>query len=585
MLIYNTENAQIGQGTLAAAPRDLNNRTVTVDAAGRVEVKVRGRRFKVPVGRHYAGQQVRAHIDGEQVIIYNTENAPIGRRTGRLGQSNAGIGGSGRGVVAVAARDGTPIVQEPVTADGDHTGARGGKREPSPVRVPVVEGMGYWHERGMDQSRTGFVEVVGEVGDLTGADGGVRWEMRYAENMLFAYHSMEPDERMNNVWPMRQLGAVGHVDGFVADAYGFIDNNVRVSEVRLAQSSRSLERQLGVSPEAVQGLRDDVAAELDRLLGNSRLGAVQQAAPARTQPRRLGPGDVLAHEQMLVGQYGLFVTDPTALASNGRILGIYMGAVLHGEADEARVSTTHPQYERFLIDAGGSRGSGKVTTYSADGAGNYTAFANTALRVPAPGVQPAYDNARINARFVAYEVHLTDNQGRPRIEYVAALVGLNNLNVAGGDQVLISYGDRFLEQFKPTSARQQRAERRNVEPASKRPKTEPEEPGLAGLTPEPSRSAASSAPGPAAPIQDFRDYFVQNGLQPLVNTQRLSEEDASLLLNHLDQQLRANPNTDPQAVIEYVLLQLRQGAESRNEQYLMRIYDNLLRMATGRQGG
>jgi hypothetical protein len=290
---------------------------------------------------------------------------------------------------------------------------------------------------------------------------------------------------------------------------------------------------------------------------------------------------------MLVGQYGLFATDATARASQGRILGIYLGALLRGEADEARAQTHHPGYERYLLDAAGSRGTGRqVSTYSADGAANSTAFANTALLAPQHGPRPGYDHRRINAVFVAYRVQLTDNQGRRRTEHVSVLVGLDNL--ARGGQVIVSYGDRFLEQFQGPSAREQRAQRRGDGPPDpKRIKREPDEPGPA--SPGPSRQPRSvsraPAPGPDASPPNFRDQFIQDGLRPLVDRQRVSQEEAARLLNDLDGQVRANPPNIAPQVIRDTLRELGQGAQNRNDQRWVAIYSWLVLVATGTQGG
>jgi hypothetical protein len=282
---------------------------------------------------------------------------------------------------------------------------------------------------------------------------------------------------------------------------------------------------------------------------------------------------------MLIGQYGLFATDDTSRAAHGRILGIYLGALLRGEDDESLAQTQHPDYERYLLDAASAQGTGsRVSTYSADGAANSIAFANTALLAPRQGQRPAYDDGRINAVFVSYRVRLTDNRGRSVTEHVSVLVGLANL--AAGQQVLVSYGDRFLEQFQPPSARSQRAQRRTGPSQTKRVKVEQPEPELP-------QSGAPQLPG-----QDFRTHFERHGIQPLVNRRAtlgdqhgISQADANELLDHIDQRLHANPDIDPQTVITETLRALWQGATARQETAAIHIYNHLIRFANGRQGG
>jgi hypothetical protein len=129
--------------------------------------------------------------------------------------------------------------------------------------------------------------------------------------------------------------------------------------------------------------------------------------------------------------------------------------------DEEQLALDRPDYERYQLDAGGTRGSGSTTVYSAAGMANSAGFANTALRPD----RLDYDLNRINAAFVPYRIRLSDRHGEQRTEHVSVLVGLDNLQP--GQQILVNYGRAFLGELAPPSTRDARAERRAGERKAK----------------------------------------------------------------------------------------------------------------------
>ncbi len=423
----------------------------------------------------------------------------------KVGTATVTPGNARHHVVLTAAGSGgdSPAVSVGEGSDADGAGSAGAavgvggwaygvKREGSPVVVPAAEGAGWWHERAVDMSRTRFVMQVGEVGDLT--DEAVVWSPVFDEgSAVVVHHGMAPWEGADDEFPLRDVRdphARVHAD--YADDEGFVHSSVQVLSVEEGFRHGSLPTVLGPGV-PVAALREQVRAELWRLIDNSRRGAARQTKAAAVQARELSGAEVADHEQELVGQFGLFATQSARRGVDGHILGIYMGALLRGEDDEALAQAAHRGNEWYLMDAADERGAGAaVSTYSADGAPNSMAFANTALRAPVAGQRRAYDLSRINAAFVPFKVQMIDNRGRRRTEHVSVMIG--GANLTPGAAVLVSYGSRFLDQFQPPSAREQRAQRRAAEPAPKRIKTEPHDTDPAVLHSADQTAAGSSAP-------------------------------------------------------------------------------------------
>jgi hypothetical protein len=328
------------------------------------------------------------------------------------------------------------------------------KAEPAgaaaPARAPL------YVETALDQARTAFHRDLGQICDLTGEQA--EWRTHFdRDDMAIVRHDMQPMPENDHKFPLRDpADALGRVHPRYADEHGNVHPRVRLNKMQVGTGFRSYFRELvkskdarlrvdpGSLPKLMTKLEEDAARQLQRLISG-------QVEPPRCTPRVLLDSDVQPHERMLVGQHGLFVTRPEEAAdrptlSNGRILGFYMGALVENDHELAHTVSLHPDYERYAIDA--HPRNNRPVMYSALGATNSIAFANTALKPDS--AEPAVDRQRVNALFIELDASLTDNKGRPRIERLVAMVALDNLfdgNQADA-QVLADYGDNFLENFK-----------------------------------------------------------------------------------------------------------------------------------------
>ncbi|WP_301148655.1 glycosyltransferase [Mycobacterium simiae] len=496
--VFDSEGNRIGAVTIdprsdrrshSIISRDLSTRDLKVNKGGQISLSLNGQTHQVNVGKGRARTQVRVRIDNHDhgvaiVTVFDSEGNKIGTLTinpksGKTSHSlvRRGAVGDGSGVVG-----------------GEGSGVKR-ERSGSPIGVEPVAGVGTWHEYSLDQSRTGFRRLLPGYGDLTGDT--THWEPpRFdMDNPLIVHHRMEPIPWLDDVFPMRDLDdPLGRVHPDFADVDGSVHPRVHVRSVQLGFSVRETQQRLrGLPAPMVEALPAVVQAELERLINNSRRGAPPPPpGVTRTEVRPLTAADVQPHEHVLIGQYGLFATPQAGTGGQGQILGMYFGALLHGQDDLDRAEDLHPGASQYMMDADGAS-SHRVSSYSADGGGNSTAFANTAVLPFRPGQTPAPDRGRINAAFVSFRVNLTDNQGNETHEYVPVLVGLDNLRP--GDQVLVNYGDRF--QLGP-SARAQRAARRAAEPELKRIKTEhPATDPMDTDPPPPQRRRPRPAPAPA----------------------------------------------------------------------------------------
>jgi hypothetical protein len=183
--------------------------------------------------------------------------------------------------------------------------------------------------------------------------------------------------------------------------------------------------------------------------------------PPRIQPRILTEEDVLPYEQVLIGQYGLFLTgqalaaaaEDRPLGSNGRVLGLYPGAVLDEAGAEERWQAGHPDFPSYAVEM--QRRVGLPAQMSGEGYAGAVAFANT--RLVADAAEPAIDRSftGVNAVLVPFEVQLAVPAGRwdHRWQLIMALIAMDNLygdhNPAG--MVIADYGDRYLTAFRQPS--------------------------------------------------------------------------------------------------------------------------------------
>lgn len=314
-------------------------------------------------------------------------------------------------------------------------------------------------EASLDQARTAFYREIEQRCDLTA--GTAQWSSKFSsDDAVIVRHGMEPDPSHDCKFPLRDpLDPVGRAHPRYVGSGGSCAPAVRIQELELGSDYLEYLRQLcefddrlAVKPDEldkiVGRLKRDAAEELGRLIRE------EPAPTPRCRPRRLRREDLLKHESMLIGQHGLFVPShlppgerPTL--SNGRILGFYMGKLLECSRDVTRAAAEHPHYLRYVLEV--TKSNGALVVWSAEGCANSLAFANTALL---PGTtRPAYDHQRINTIFLPFDVRLTDKNGEQRWETVVAAAALDNLYGHGDAQaqVLIDYGDAFLEQFEKPS--------------------------------------------------------------------------------------------------------------------------------------
>lgn len=300
-------------------------------------------------------------------------------------------------------------------------------------------------ERPIDQARTAFVPELPHC-DLTGS----RPQWRLDETgATVVRHAMEPVPANNHKFPMRGLNdPLGRVYERYAGDDGQCHPDVTLRSVDIAPGYKNFVNQLyrdprvNLPPQQIVAVRKQLIAnaqaEFERLIR----GEHTDTWPC--EPRKLSRDEVPRHEQALAGQYGLFLKtdapDEAPLLKNGRILGFYMGVFAANDKDIEIIEKQHPDYARYALEAPGAKG--RLVVYSAQGCANDLAFANTALLADAP--TPTYDQTRINATFVPFEVKLTDKKGKPASEKVIAVVALNN---AIDKELRIDYGNAFLQQF------------------------------------------------------------------------------------------------------------------------------------------
>jgi hypothetical protein len=198
-------------------------------------------------------------------------------------------------------------------------------------------------------------------------------------------------------------------------------------------------------------LEESVAAEIRRL---TRGEAVKSPV---VRIGRVESRHVPQHEQILVGQWGLFLAKwppnrsvgrrPSLL--NGQILGVYLGAVLDDPDDLAYWEETYPKYPAYTLGLG--EGTRYESMMGAEGAANAAVFANTATKlVDKPGGRGqefAIDEQRVNAMFLEFVVRMPLPAGGRKAQIIGAVAALENAfdkeaNPYGS--VVVGYGDSYL---------------------------------------------------------------------------------------------------------------------------------------------
>ncbi|WP_460429105.1 hypothetical protein, partial [Amycolatopsis oliviviridis] len=215
-------------------------------------------------------------------------------------------------------------------------------------------------------------------------------------------------------------------------------------------------------------LEENLTAEIRRIVRtstNPTPGTITEAALGPTDPDRpvyvgqVLPEHVAAHEQRLVGQLGLYLTHPPGTVPhdrqpalrNGRVLGIYAGAHLGkvyivpsqiaGRHDlENHWKQRHPHYPAYNMHAGRGANPEQIT---AEGAGNSTAFANSAT-LPTGGI----DQTRVNTVLLDIEVTLPNKNNPAKTTTIGATayIALDNAfdpttNPHG--TILVDYSDHY----------------------------------------------------------------------------------------------------------------------------------------------
>jgi hypothetical protein len=451
-------------------------RNLKVGTNKQIHLSVNGVGYKFSASKQHPGQPVTVYIadDNKAATIYDAAERELfrvtlhggGKYTLHEAGSRAGVIGA-TGGEHIAGRSSLSSSPEPgfalatarvhTTSAPDSDAPAPLKRNASPLPAVVVPSA-RWVLEGeeglLDQSRTGF--ALHEAGAYN-VDTD-QWEWQAVRDVLgrvrrlIAHHRMEPIRDHDLVFPMRDPADPLHrVHPDYADEGGDVGAHVQVIDVKpqFRPSYVGLGRSRG-DREAMNRLTAEVRTELGRLISNSRAGAPRQATflSMRTVTRQVTAADgVAGHEQVLIGQQGLFVRPDVSGAEvrggQGHMLGIYMGALLRGGADENRVEAVVPGFRHYLIY--GLTARTEDGSYSGLGATNGVAFANTPLRRDLAG----YDEDRINADFLGYTVKMTDARGVQRTEFVVVLVGRNNLEP--GQQVLVNYGDSYLPLFQQPS--------------------------------------------------------------------------------------------------------------------------------------
>jgi hypothetical protein len=203
-------------------------------------------------------------------------------------------------------------------------------------------------------------------------------------------------------------------------------------------------------------LEQAVVTEIQRLTRGEPLSS------PLIRPGRVGEQHVGPHEQALVDQWGLFLSEEAAALPpdqrpsllNGQILGVYLGAVLDRPNAVEHWEATYRRFPDYAMGFTSSNRSGR--TMSAEGAANSTAFANTAVVFEdAPGgagTQVRYNQNAINAHFVPFTVRMPNRYGGFSLQPIAALVGLENAfdSQANPDgMIIVDYGKSYLSTFQP----------------------------------------------------------------------------------------------------------------------------------------
>jgi hypothetical protein len=373
---------------------------------------------------------------------------------------NGDLDAAGPAFAAPDVEDVNSASQASQVIGASEVGGVGEVGEVGPRPVPVFRRVSMVIDQARRQEMTRIVEdpPLGEA-DLviTGWNVMTQDRLTYRPESDQEFPWRDPGDPLNRVYAP------------YSDSEGRLDPAVTVRAVRigpiqavLRQMARDLhDPRLSFTGQDWPAIRQSLEHEVSELVRASTQG---RHMPPRIQARILSADDVLPHEQVLVGQYGAFLTEQALaaqgtdrpLASHGHVLALYPAAVLDQADTQQHWHDAHPNFPAYAVDIP-RRGGGR-SLMSAEGYAGTSAFINTRLT---HGAEPPAIDQRptgVNALLVPFEVQLTlpphpHNASPTRWQPLIAVIALDNLyadhNPAG--MVLLDYGDAYLSLLTPPS--------------------------------------------------------------------------------------------------------------------------------------
>ncbi|WP_408014321.1 OTU domain-containing protein, partial [Saccharopolyspora elongata] len=284
-------------------------------------------------------------------------------------------------------------------------------------------------------------------------------------------HTVTPAAGMDDMFPWRDSAdPARRVFAPYADEHGNVHPLVRKNADQITARMYAAGRNLlaGIAADAndtrlpnsaMDRLKNRVWPQLEKAVAQEirrlTLGDPNPSFPVRV--RTVEHKHVRPHEHILVGQSGLFLSpspadmflDEQPSLLNGRILGVYLGAVIRDQHSLDNWRTRYSAFPAYAMNLD-AEPSLEHHLMSAEGAANSIAFANTAVT---EGPEPAIDLNRVNAQFVEFRVNMPTNTGQLRSQSIMVLIALDNAfdiltNPYG--IIIADYGDGYVDLFKKT---------------------------------------------------------------------------------------------------------------------------------------